>query len=103
MLLYGGIIGILIFLGETRNHDTKFLNKKTGKFQRPSYIMHFRAFVFKEPLFSAVILFCLIVSVVLGYFLSYHLDLAVKNQTTNEEYKFEMCSNRILRELKIVK
>ena len=66
----------------------KFLNKQGGLMEGDIYA-HLTYFCFKKHTgFSVVIVICIVMSVFLTTFVGYHLELAMNNSTTNENYKY---------------
>lgn len=89
--MYGAIAGIFIFLGEKLKKEmegARFMNKRTGKIEAPTFFMHLKYFFLNEQRhFCVVVLICIVMTVALFVFLGYHLDLARHNMTTNESFK----------------
>lgn len=89
--LYGGVAGILVFLGEKKKIDesgVQFQNLKTGEKFAPTLMINLKYFFLSEERhFGIVLCICIVMFFVLGGFLWYHLNLAVNNMTTNESFK----------------
>ena len=104
---YGSIAGLLIFLGEKdeiMKNGGVFYNTKTGEKIAYSTRLHIKYFIRnQERMFSVVVVICFAMAIVLTGFLAYHLRMAVNNQTTNENYKFDDCQYGVDKEIKILK
>ena len=91
--LYGATVGVLIFLAEVKKRNEKgaiFVDKKTGKHHAPTIYYHFRYFfLFEEKGLGVMVIICAVMVICLIIFLGYHLNLAVRNETTNENIKRE--------------
>ena len=65
-----------------------FYNQATGEKFEPTFLMHLRYFFLNEEKnFGIVVVICAVMAVVLIFFFGYHLGLATRNETCNENYK----------------
>lgn len=91
--LYGATAGILIFLAEVKIRNEKgavFVDKKTGKSHAPTLMSHFKYFfLYEEKGLGVMVIICFVMVICLIIFLGYHLNLAIRNETTNESFKRE--------------
>lgn len=89
--IYGGAAGIAIVLGVKHTRDSvgmTFKNLKTGEHMESTLLIHVKYFAYNEhKYFCIVIMICIVMGVVLMFFLSYHLYLVSINETTNENWK----------------
>ena len=60
-------------------------------------------FINQEKWFGLIVIICIVMSFVLLCFFLYHVNLAWKNETTNENFKRKNCDCNIKRELSIVR
>jgi len=91
--LYGATVGVLIFLAEVKTRNEKgaiFVDKKTGKSHAPTLMSHFKYFfLYEEKGLGIMVIICFVMVICLIIFLGYHLNLAIRNETTNESFKRE--------------
>ena len=103
--LYGFVAGFLIYLGEKKQRDDYY--SKTHNGQKPSLkssLLHIQWFLFvQQRAFTLIVLLCLVMFVALAAFLSYHLELAKSNQTTNESYKRQQLNKALKHEIAVLR
>lgn len=105
---YGGVAGILIFLGErekilAQGPQAGFVNTRTGEVIPYNLKLHARFFLSnQEKAFSIIVLVCIVMANVLTGFLGYHLKLAWNNKTTNEDYKRDDFEHSLKNEKKVL-
>ena len=67
-----------------------FVDKKTGKSHAPTLMSHFKYFfLYEEKGLGIMVIICVVMVICLIIFLGYHLNLAIRNETTNESFKRE--------------
>lgn len=84
-------------------HGIMFVSHITGEEYAPTKLMHFKyLFLIKHPMYFCVVCITFAVIFIIIFFIMWHLDMASKNETTNEQFKRKDTNRHIKQEREVL-